>query len=88
MNSIPLLTLLFIFLGAFTAGALDAIVGGGGLIQLPVLMIGLKETPIASVLGTNKLSAIFGTSSAAITRSEEHTSELPVTIRSRMPSSA
>jgi len=67
VNSIPLLTLLFIFLGAFTAGALDAIVGGGGLIQLPVLMIGLKETPIASVLGTNKLSAIFGTSSAAIT---------------------
>jgi uncharacterized protein len=43
----------------FLAGAVDALAGGGGLITLPAYMaVGLDP---ALVLGTNKLSACFGT---------------------------
>ena len=61
--SLPLLLLLCI--GAFAAGALDAIVGGGGLIQIPVLFAALPGVPAATLLGSNKLSGIWGTSAAA-----------------------
>lgn len=50
---------------AFTAGAIDAAVGGGGLIQIPALMGALPHTPTATVFGTNKLASICGTASAA-----------------------
>lgn len=50
---------------AFTAGAIDAAVGGGGLIQIPGIMSTLPQVSPATVIGTNKLSSIFGTGSAA-----------------------
>lgn len=51
---------------AFLAGLVDAVVGGGGLIQLPVLFsVFPKEAP-ATLLGTSKLAGIFGTSAAAV----------------------
>lgn len=50
---------------AFMAGAIDAAVGGGGLIQIPGIMGILPQAPTATVIGTNKLSSIFGTGSAA-----------------------
>jgi len=43
------------------------VVGGGGLIQLPALLILLPGASIPSVMGTNKLSSVFGTSAAAVT---------------------
>jgi uncharacterized protein len=43
-----------------------AVVGGGGFIVLPALMLGFPGLPPATALGTNKLTAIAGTSSAAI----------------------
>ncbi|GAA1735989.1 TSUP family transporter [Isoptericola hypogeus] len=52
---------------AFAAGWLDAVVGGGGLVQVPALMLVLPTAPVATVLGTNKLVAISGTSGAAVT---------------------
>lgn len=52
---------------AFTAGAIDAAVGGGGLIQIPGLMSTFPHMSTATVIGTNKLSSIFGTASAAYT---------------------
>ncbi|MBF7688410.1 sulfite exporter TauE/SafE family protein [Acinetobacter rathckeae] len=52
---------------AFTAGAIDAAVGGGGLIQIPGLMSTFPQMSTATVIGTNKLSSIFGTASAAYT---------------------
>ncbi|SKC71172.1 sulfite exporter TauE/SafE family protein [Krasilnikoviella flava] len=52
---------------AFAAGWLDAVVGGGGLVQVPALMLVLPGAPVATVLGTNKLVAITGTSGAAVT---------------------
>lgn len=54
-----------IFAGAFLAGMLDAVVGGGGLIQIPVLFSALAEAAPATVFGTNKLAGVFGTSAAA-----------------------
>jgi uncharacterized membrane protein YfcA len=52
---------------ALVAGGVDAIVGGGGLIQLPVLLLVVPTAPVASALGTNKLSSIAGTTTAATT---------------------
>ena len=50
---------------AFCAGAIDAAVGGGGLIQIPAIMGAMPQLAPATVFGTNKLSSIFGTASAA-----------------------
>ena len=52
---------------AFCAGAIDAAVGGGGLIQIPALMSTFPQMSPATVIGTNKLSSVFGTASAAYT---------------------
>lgn len=51
---------------AFTAGLVDAVVGGGGLIQIPALFAGLPREVPATILGTNKFASIFGTASAAV----------------------
>lgn len=65
---LPLLTIALLVLASFAAGWVDAVVGGGGLIQLPALLIGLPaETPVATIAGTNKLPSIMGTSVAALT---------------------
>ncbi len=55
----------FLCTAAFAAGFFDAIAGGGGLIQLPALLVGLSDKPVVNILGTNKFAAIFGTASAA-----------------------
>jgi Predicted permeases len=51
-----ILSLLFF---AFFAGAIDAAVGGGGLIQIPAIMNAMPHLSPATVFGTNKLSSIF-----------------------------
>jgi uncharacterized membrane protein YfcA len=58
-------TAIFLVIAAGFAGFVDAMAGGGGLIQLPALLIGISEKPIPLILGTNKVISIFGTSSAA-----------------------
>lgn len=55
-----------LLLAAVAAGWIDAVVGGGGLLLLPALMVAAPNTPLATLLGTNKLGAVFGTTSAAI----------------------
>ena len=58
----------FVLLGfaAFLAGLVDAVVGGGGLIQIPVLFAAFPATAPATLLGTSKLAGIFGTAAAAV----------------------
>jgi uncharacterized membrane protein YfcA len=51
---------------AFLAGLVDAVVGGGGLIQIPALFSALPHTGAATLFGTNKLSSICGTFSATL----------------------
>jgi uncharacterized membrane protein YfcA len=46
---------------AFFAGMVDAVVGGGGLIQIPVLLSQFSQTAIPTLFGTNKVSSIAGT---------------------------
>ncbi|WP_433501197.1 sulfite exporter TauE/SafE family protein [Sphaerimonospora sp. CA-214678] len=54
-----------LLLAALSAGWVDAVVGGGGLLQLPALLLtGLSPV---QALATNKSAAIFGTASAAVT---------------------
>ena len=59
--------LLFLLGAAGLAGWVDAVSGGGGLIQLPALLVGLPNAAPATVLGTNKCSSIIGTTAAAVT---------------------
>ncbi|MFN7965547.1 MAG: TSUP family transporter [Acidobacteriota bacterium] len=49
-----------LLLFSFLAGLLDAIVGGGGLIQLPALLVVRHADPIGTLLGTNKVAALAG----------------------------
>ena len=49
---------------AFAAGFIDAIVGGGGLIQTPMGLILLPNLPVSTVIGTLKIPAFSGTSFA------------------------
>ncbi|NRQ40171.1 TSUP family transporter [Nonomuraea sp. NN258] len=60
----PLEQVLVLLAAAACAGWVDAVVGGGGLLQLPaIMMIGL---PPVEAMATNKLSSVFGTASAAV----------------------
>lgn len=52
---------------ALTAGFVDAVVGGGGLIQLPALLVGLPGATPLQVLATNKLASICGTTASSAT---------------------
>ena len=65
-TDLTLYTLIFLAVAAFAAGLIDAIAGGGGLIQLPALMIGLAKSETVVILGTNKVPSIFGTSASAL----------------------
>lgn len=65
-SDISFLTLAFLGLLAFVAGFIDSVVGGGGLIQLPALLIGFPKAPVPTLFGTNKISALAGTSMAAV----------------------
>lgn len=62
----PLLASDVLILGAaaFFAGMVDAVVGGGGLIQIPVLLSQFPQAAIPTLFGTNKVSSIAGTASA------------------------
>lgn len=65
-DGLGLETLALLMLVAFAAGWIDAVVGGGGLLQLPALLLVPGLAPVQA-LATNKLSSIFGTATASIT---------------------
>ena len=67
MHDLTLTVLLLLALAAFAAGFVDAVVGGGGLIQLPALLLGLPGATPVEVLATNKLASFCGTSVASAT---------------------
>jgi len=57
--------IIILCIAAFAAGFIDAIVGGGGLIQTPATLITLPQYPVATLLGTTKIPSFIGTSMAA-----------------------
>jgi uncharacterized membrane protein YfcA len=59
--------LVLLALAGLAAGFVDAVVGGGGLVQLPALLVGLPSASPVQVLATNKLSSICGTTVSSAT---------------------
>ena len=66
---------------AFLAGIVDAVAGGGGLIQVPALFAIFPSVPAAALLGTNKLSSVAGTATAAL----RYGRSVPINWRSVLP---
>lgn len=58
--------LLLLLLAAFAAGWIDAAVGGGGLVQLPALLLVPGMTPVQA-LASNKLASVLGTAASSAT---------------------
>ena len=59
-------TVVLVIVAGLAAGWIDAVVGGGGLLQLPALLLVPGITPVQA-LATNKLGSIFGTTTSAVT---------------------
>lgn len=59
-------TLILVIVAAFCAGWIDAVVGGGGLLQLPALLLIPGISPVQA-LATNKLGSVFGTATSSVT---------------------
>jgi uncharacterized membrane protein YfcA len=57
--------IMLLCLVSFFAGFIDAIVGGGGLLQTPAMLIILPQYPVATIFGTTKIPSISGTAFAA-----------------------
>ena len=72
--------LIFLALASGFAGFVDAMAGGGGLIQLPALLIGLPNKELSLILGTNKVPSIFGTTAAARNYFKNIKPDIPLTI--------
>lgn len=64
-------------LTSFIAGCVDAIIGGGGLIQTPIALILLPEYSVASIIGSLKIPACSGTSWAAL----HYTKRVPMNLK-------
>jgi uncharacterized membrane protein YfcA len=52
---------ILVCVAALCAGFIDAIVGGGGLVQTPVLFMAFPNLPVANLLGTTKIPSFSGT---------------------------
>lgn len=65
-DGVGLETIALLVLAAFAAGWIDAVVGGGGLIQLPALLLVPQVAPVQA-LATNKLASIAGTATSSLT---------------------
>lgn len=72
--------LIFLALASGFAGFVDAMAGGGGLIQLPALLIGLPNKELPLILGTNKVPSIFGTTAAARNYFKNIKPDIPLTV--------
>ena len=57
---------IFLAIASGFAGFVDAMAGGGGLIQTPVALIALPNLSVASIIGTLKIPGFSGTSIATI----------------------
>lgn len=56
-----------LIVGSLAAGWVDAMIGGGGLILIPLIMAVFPGLSPAAVVATNKVAAVTGTASAAYT---------------------
>ena len=66
LEEIQLATIALVVVAGLAAGWIDAVVGGGGLLQLPALLLIPGISPVQA-LATNKMGSIFGTTTSALT---------------------
>jgi hypothetical protein len=76
--------LLFLCGFAFLAGFIDAVAGGGGLVQVPALFVLMPAVPAATLLGTNKFASIWGTLFATY----QYSRQMPMEWRATLPTCA
>ena len=55
-----LTTILTLCAFSFLAGFVDAIIGGGGLIQTPAILFTLPQYPVPTLIGTTKIPSLAG----------------------------
>lgn len=67
MNDVSTTVVVLLGVAALAAGFVDAVVGGGGLIQLPALLLGLPNAATVQILATNKVASFSGTTVSAAT---------------------
>ena len=79
---------IFLAIASGFAGFVDAMAGGGGLIQLPALLVGLPNKDLPLILGTNKVPSIFGTAAAARNYFRNIKPDIPLTITMMVPAFA
>lgn len=77
MHDLTLTTAVLLCVAAALAGWVDAVVGGGGLLQVPALLIAFPQLAPVYALGTNKAVSVVGTSAAAVT----YARKAPVDVR-------
>jgi uncharacterized membrane protein YfcA len=78
------LTLFYLCAFAFLAGFIDAVAGGGGLVQVPALFVLMPGVPAATLLGTNKFASIWGTLLATY----QYSRQVPMEWRATLPTCA
>lgn len=66
---VSFINMIFLCIAGFTASAVDAIAGGGGLINLPAILA--AGVPPHFALGTNKFASSFGAFTSAYTFTRE-----------------
>ena len=69
---------------AFLAGFIDAVAGGGGLVQVPALFVLMPSVPAATLLGTNKFASIWGTMLATF----QYSRRMPMEWNATLPTCA
>jgi len=68
-------------IAAAMAGWVDAVSGGGGLLQLPALFVAFPSAEPVEALGTNKVSSVMGTAAATAT----YARKAPPDVRTALP---
>ena len=66
LENLTAVNLALLGLAMFTSGFIDAIAGGGGLIQTPAMLLSFPDRNPVEVVATSKTAAFFGTTTAAI----------------------
>lgn len=59
-------TFVLLFTASISAGFIDAIIGGGGLILIPALLLAMPNLAPVAALATNKVAAVCGTATASV----------------------
>lgn len=81
MHDLTFTTAVLLCAAAAMAGWVDAVVGGGGLLQVPALLIAFPHLAPAYALGTNKAVGVVGTSAAAVTYARKARVDVSLALR-------